>query len=128
MSVDVDSAKQDPSGEKTRRPEEIEQNPSFVFTGVGNPAVHASCFGIRLIDTQLLARVALAIMIGHKPTTGRLVGVRKRNTARGKNLCWFGSAETVNAYKTTVQVGHLDVACGRIKLEGWGGITGLRRA
>jgi len=26
----------------------------------------------------------------------------------------------VNAYKTTVQVGHLDLAYGRIKLEGWG--------
>jgi hypothetical protein len=73
--------------------------------------VHASCFGIRLTDTRLLARVALAIMIGHKPTTGRLVvGVRKINTARANNLRWFGSAETVNAYKATAQVGHIDVA------------------
>ena len=77
----------------------------------GNPAVHASCFGIRLTNTRLLARVALAIMIGHKPATGQLVlGVGKEIPHERTIYAGFGVRRQPNAYKMTAQVSHIGVA------------------
>lgn len=50
-------------------------------------------------------------MIGHKPTTGRLVVDVRKEIAHERTIhAGLGVVETVNAYKTTAQVGHIDVA------------------
>jgi hypothetical protein len=81
----------------------------------GNPAVHASCFGIRLRDTRLLVR---GCACHHDRPRGQqkldalqLASVQK-NPHERTVFAGLGVWRRPNDHKTTAQVGCTDVAVG----------------